>query len=218
MCTPPFIRIFPRAARMALTALAVLSPASIVAQSATPAFGAYGGLTMATFRGSDAVGPTYIAGFTAAVFARWRLDSHFALQPELAYVQKGSDEVDISDNGFPYTMHIRLHYIEVPVLLRAEAKPIAGFTPFAVVGPEVAFKAGCGIVVSGLGVGPYTCANLPAAESVDYGGVIGGGVSFDLARRRFDLSARYDAGFANAFSGNDAKNRTVSILLGTLLH
>ncbi len=196
---------------------AAMLPAAGIAPGGAPAIGAYGGLSMATFRGPDATGPTYMAGFTAALFARWRFDSHFALQPELQYVQKGSDEVDIAGNGMPYTMHIRLHYLEIPVLLRAEATSVWGLTPYAIAGPDVAFKVGCGTVVNGLAGGPYSCASLPAAEAVDYGGVVGGGVTFNVGNRMLDLSARYDAGIANAFAGNNAKNRTVTVLLGTLL-
>jgi hypothetical protein len=202
----------------AAIAAALLTPAATRAQSASagPAMGVWAGMTSATFRGSDAPGPTYLAGFSAAFFAKWHLASHLALQPELQYTQKGSDEVDATGGGPVYTMHIRLSYVEVPVLLRVEASPMGSVTPFALVGPDVAFKVGCGVVVSGL-PGNYGCASLPAAESVDYGGLAGVGLAFNVRGRTYGLSARYDAGVANAFSGNNAKNRAVTILLGTVI-
>ena len=177
--------------------------------------GIWAGVTSATIRGSDATGPTDIAGFSAGVFTQWRLAPHWALQPEVQYTQKGSDEVALANGGGAYSMHIRVSYVEVPVLLRAEASPLGAFTPFAVLGPEVAFKTGCGLVLTGL-PGNYTCASLPAAESVDYGGIVGAGVAFKIAGRTYGLSARFDAGVANAFAKNDAKNRAFTVLLGTV--
>jgi hypothetical protein len=216
--SPALSHLAPRFAAIALALFAAsLAPAFTAAQSANPApaIGIWAGMTSATFRGSDAPGPTYLAGFSAGLFTQLRLAPHLSLQPELEYTQKGSDEVDVSNAGNPFTMHIRLSYVEVPVLLRAEGSPMGAFTPFAVAGPEVAFKAGCGIVVSGL-AGNYTCANLPEAESVDYGGVVGAGVAVRLAGRAYGLSVRYDAGVANAFAQNNAKNRAVTVLLGTV--
>ena len=192
-------------------------PAFARAQSAPsgPAIGIWAGFTSTTFRGSDAPGPANLAGFSAGVSTRWRLASHFALQPELDYVQKGSEELDLSNSGSLYAMHIHLNYVEVPVLFRADASPVGPVTPFAQVGPEVAFKLGCGIVVSGL-QGSYTCADLPAQKSVDYGGVAGAGMEWKIGGRAFELSARFDLGLADAFEGNNAKNRATTILLGTV--
>jgi hypothetical protein len=203
--------------RFAAVAAIAFSTALAGAQSANTgtALGVWVGATSSTFRGSDAPGPTNLAGFSAGLFTQWHFAQHFALQPELEYTQKGSDEIDVTNAGTVFTMHIRLSYVEIPVLLRAEAVPMGPLTPFVVVGPEVAFKVGCGIVVSGL-QGNYTCSSLPAAQSVDYGGVAGAGVAFRLGGRMYGLSARYDVGVANAFAGNDAKNRAATLLLGTV--
>jgi hypothetical protein len=202
---------------VAATAVTFIASAHARAQDANAHFpiGIWAGMTAATIRGSDASGPTNIAGFSAGVFSQLRLSSHFALQPEVQYTQKGSDEVAQDNSGNTYSMHIRVSYVEVPVLLRAEASPMGPFTPFAVLGPEVAFKTGCSLVLTGL-AGNYTCASLPAAESVDYGGIAGAGVAFRVAGRTYGLSARYDVGVANAFANNEAKNRAFSVLLGTV--
>lgn len=194
------------------------APAAARSQSAPSRFpvGIWAGATAATIRGPDATGPTNIAGFSAGVFTQWHFAPHWAIQPEVQYTQKGSDEVAFaSSGGGAYSMHIRVSYIEVPVLLRGEASPVGPFTPFSVLGPEIAFKTGCGLVLTGL-PGNFTCASLPAAESVDYGGIAGAGLSFKIAGRTYEVSARYDAGFANAFKDNDAKNRAFTVLLGTV--
>jgi hypothetical protein len=176
--------------------------------------GIWAGVTSSTFRGSDAPGPTNLAGFSAGVFTQWRFAPYLALQPEIDFTQKGSDELDAA-SGSLFTMHIRLTYIEVPVLLRMDAPAVGPLTPFALAGPEVAFKVGCSVVVGGL-AGGFSCADLPPAASTDFGGVLGAGVAFNVAGRRYGLSARYDAGFTNAFTGNDAKNRAWTLLLGTV--
>jgi hypothetical protein len=193
------------------------APAAVLSQSTGSHFpvGLWAGVTAATIRGSDATGPTNIAGFSAGVFTQWRFAPRWALQPEVQYTQKGSDEVAIANGGGAYSMHIRVSYVEVPVLLRGELPPAGPFTPFAVLGPEVSFKTGCSLVLTGLS-GDYTCASLPAAESFDYGGIAGAGVAFRIAGRTYGLSARYDVGFANAFAGNDAKNRAFTVMLGTV--
>jgi hypothetical protein len=208
--------------RIALSLLAAVAIAPVVSTPAQPQapgghlpVGIWAGVTSATIRGSDATGPTDIAGFSAGVFTQWRLAPHWALQPEVQYTQKGSDEVAMTNGGTVYSMHIRLSYVEVPVLLRVEGSPLGPLTPFAVLGPEVAFKTGCGLVLTGL-PGDFSCASLPPAESVDYGGIGGAGVAFRLAGRTYGLSARYDVGLANAFKDNNARNRALTILLGTV--
>ena len=89
-------------------------------------------------------------------------------------MQKGDDETDVFRGGV-YTEHIRLNYVEMPVLLRISSDAIAGVIPFVIAGPQLAIKASCAIDVRGL-PGHYTCADLPPAESTDWGAVAGGGV------------------------------------------
>lgn len=209
-----------RAAPLASTFVAAIlaspvTPGVMRAQSgsAGPLIGLWAGVTSSTFRGADAPGPTNLTGFSAGVSTQWRLARHWALQPELDFLQKGSYEFDLSGGGSLYATRVRLDYLEVPVLVRAAASPIGPLVPFAMLGPEIAFKVGCDVVVNGV-PGNYSCADLPSAQTVDYGGIAGAGVDYALGRQLFTLSVRYDLGAANAFAGNDAKNRSVTVALG----
>src|SRR5215467_12935613 len=87
------------------------------AQTDRAAITIYGGLTSATLHGDSVPGPLHRAGFAAGAAVAWRIANHVAVQPELQFVQKGDDEVD-SFSGGTFSEHIRLNYVEIPVLLR----------------------------------------------------------------------------------------------------
>jgi outer membrane protein with beta-barrel domain len=196
----------------AAVAALTLGAAVTHAQSGRTGVTIYGGLTVATLHGDSVPGPLHTGGFAAGAALTWPVANHVAVQPELQYVQKGDDETD-SFIGGVFTMHIRLNYIELPVLLRLSGDPIRGVTPFLIGGPEVAFKASCSIDVKGRS-GNYTCADLPPAESTDWGAVAGGGLEVPIMGRSFSIGARYDWGLRDAFKDNQAKTRTLSLLLG----
>lgn len=170
------------------------------------------GSSWSTLHGADVPGPSHAWGLALGGFARVRLVGRFAIQPELQFIQKGDNQVDIAGTQ-TFTEAIRLSYVEVPVLLRVRAGTMGGFTPYLVAGPAVAFRAGCSVDVRGL-AGTYTCANLPEAESVDYGAIAGGGLDVTIGARTCTLSGRYEWGAKNAFRRNEAKNRALSLLLG----
>ena len=174
----------------------------------------YGGITLATLHGDSVPGPLHTSGFVGGAAFTWPIARYVAVQPELQFVQKGDDETDTFSGGV-FTEHIRLNYIEVPVLLRISSESEHGVTPFLVGGPEVAFKASCSIDVKGLpGTRNYTCADLPPAESTDWGVVAGGGMDVGVMGHALSVSARYDWGLRDAFKNNVAKTRTFVVLLG----
>jgi hypothetical protein len=195
----------------------VALPVAVAAQNShSPTIGLYGGASRTSLHGPDVPGPLHTNGFLGGIYGQWSAGPHVAFQPELQFAQKGNREVDRYRDG-TFAMRIRLNYAEVPLLVRVSATTVAGrFTPFLIAGPEVAFKTGCDLTVKGL-AGSYTCDDLPAAESLDYGVIAGGGVDVGVAGRRLTLSARYDHGFVDVFKGNDPKNRAVSVLLGVPL-
>jgi hypothetical protein len=182
------------------------------AQMERPGFTVYGGFTSATLHGDSVPGPMHTGGFVVGAALAWRVANHVALQPELQYVQKGDDETD-SFSGGVFSEHIRLNYIEVPVLLRISGDAIRGVTPYLIGGPQMSFKASCSIDVKGL-PGNYTCRDLPPAESTDWGAVVGGGLDVPVMGYAVSIGARYDWGLKDAFKDNQAKTRTFSLLLG----
>lgn len=180
-------------------------------------FGVYVGGSSATIHGDSVPGPTHLPGFVIGASAQVGAGRRVSLQPELQFVQKGDNEVD-EFGGSAFTTRIRLSYVEVPVLLRVTGDAMGPrLRPFVVAGPAIAFKVGCGVTVTGL-PGNYTCSDLPPAESVDFGAIVGGGVDFPLFRRRHTLQVRYDLGLVNAFKNNDAKNRALTVVFGAPLH
>lgn len=172
----------------------------------------YAGLTRATMHGDSVPGPLHTTGFIGGAAVSMHLVDRFSLQPELQFVQKGDDEADAFGGGV-LSEHIRLNYIEVPVLLRASGDAIRGVTPFVIGGPQVAFKASCSIDVKGV-ANHYTCADLPPVESTEFGVVAGAGVDAAIMGHAISVSARYDWGLRDAFKNNLAKTRTLAILLG----
>jgi hypothetical protein len=193
---------------------------TVRAQTDRAAITIYGGLTSATLHGDSVPGPLHRAGFAAGAAVSWPIASHFAVQPELQFAQKGDDETDSYSGGI-FSMHIRLNYIEIPVLLRASTSlDRLGFgedyrrvVPFLVAGPQISFKTSCSIDVQGL-PGNYTCADLPAARTTDWGFVAGGGVELPVMSHAISVGARYDWGLRDAFVNNIAKTRTFSALIG----
>ncbi|MFI5312190.1 MAG: porin family protein [Gemmatimonadales bacterium] len=177
--------------------------------------GLYLGASVSTLHGVDVPGPTHTSGFAVGAFARWGLGDHFAFQPELQFIQKGDNQVDIAGTQ-TFTTALRLSYVEVPLLFRLRGEQMGGLVPFLVVGPALAVRAGCSVDVRGL-AGSYSCNNLPERESLDYGAIAGGGVDLTVGGRTFTISARYDWGVKDAFRNNDAKNRALSVLLGIRL-
>ncbi|MGH7618520.1 MAG: porin family protein, partial [Gemmatimonadaceae bacterium] len=135
----------------------VARAAAARAQVERPNVIVYGGFTLATMHGDSVPGPLHTGGFAAGAALAWRVASHVAIQPEVLFVQKGDDEADAFSGGV-FTEHIRLNYVEVPVLLRVSSNAIAGVVPFLVGGPQVSFKTSCSIDVHGL-PGNYTCAD-----------------------------------------------------------
>jgi hypothetical protein len=192
--------------------IAAAAPAALSAQSDAAHLVIYAGYTSATLHGDSVPGPTHTPGFALGVALTKPMSARFAFQPELQFIQKGDDETD-SYRGGTFTMHIRLSYLELPLLVRVTGGDLGGITPYLVAGPQIAVKAGCSIVVTGL-AGNYTCANLPAAESMDWGAVAGAGLDFSVAGRPLTLSARHDWGLKDAFKDNIAKTRTASVVLG----
>ena len=90
-------------------------------------FGVKGGVSFNHFSGDIPVDltPQLRIGFTAGVFASYKLSDNFAIQPEILFVRKGSnfDEFDFFEyegyeiNGLRLDMYIESNWIEIPVLL-----------------------------------------------------------------------------------------------------
>lgn len=116
------------------------------------------------------------AGVLAGLVARVGLTRRLAVQPELLYEQKG-----LIDTHAPHLVH-RLNYLDLPVLVRYEARAF-----FLEAGPQVGWLLAAKQVNAG-----YALDTKYLCQPVDVGYAVGGGHQFGGG---FGIGLRYNGGF-----------------------
>ena len=137
--------------------------------------------------------------FVAGVFARFPLRAGLSFQPELTVSEKAAYSILIGPGGTPTTTSERIPDLELPLLLRFAARPVAGFlVPYALAGPFVSLR--------------FNCSDDPRcrARGSDAGGLIGVGADVGI----FTVTARYVYGTQPLIVGSPTKNRAWNFLLG----
>lgn len=194
--------------------LSFMSFTSAQAQEKTPSYGFKGGLNFSNFYIDNVDDSNMLAGFNAGLYAKFPVTNSIAIQPEINYTTKGSEQ--IYDNGVVQgTSKFNINYIEVPVLL------VANITDnFNVhVGPYAAY------MVSGK---TKNDSNFGSSESEldtdDFNkldaGISGGlGLDFDVV----NFGVRYNYGLTkigkdNSFTSSDAKNSVFNVYVGLRLN
>jgi hypothetical protein len=211
------MRIFKSLPVIAL-ALAGGTSGAQLAVSTIPAarFGVTGGLNLTTFSG-DGLGATADRkGFIGGAVLVTPFTQTFSTQLELLYAMKGMKS--LGPSGGDYAL-FKLDYVEVPVMLRADAPISSAIKPFAFTGPSFDFKVSCGADAVGNGT-PFSvnCGQITSGtgtfkpRTLDIGWVLGGGLGFDYHDRRIGLSARYEAGLRSIREGGSAKHRALSFM------
>ncbi|WP_347157834.1 porin family protein [Pontibacter chitinilyticus] len=176
-----------------------------------------GGFSKAT---GDASGDmNHLAGFTAGFLFNYDFVSALELQAELNYTQKGFtyEEHTISPSAY-VAGDIRLHYVDVPVLLRVHKRGL-----FAEAGPYLGYlvnedshtnrissQAGSGTSPVVLGPQEYT---LNDYNRWDYGYVVGLGFMMDNG---FFVSFRNTGGLRSFSTILDQKNTMWQLSVGYL--
>lgn len=162
------------------------------------------------------------------------LTARIGLQPELHLVQKGStiglnagtEDIDFFDD---LKLNIKLRYLELPLLLRADlGREGSAWRPFVVAGPALAFRTGCKVGFSTTGFNiDVDCDELEDEESgtttpdpfetFDAGGLVGAGLSTTISGKPVALQLRYTRGFTTITSastpGIAPKNGTIAVLV-----
>lgn len=201
---------------LTLSAASTAAAQSVVDAGRT-SFGVLAGVNVASFGGSDGDDlEDSRTGFLVGGFAVVRLSPVFAFQPEVLYAQKGAGG-SFTEEGSTASVEFQLSYLEVPLLLRLDVPGGTAARPFLLVGPSVALNVGCEVEASFDGVtGSADCDEEDAAEpqSVDFGGLVGGGLEFPLGTRSLSVGVRYTYGFSDVFDGADVQNRTLGIVAG----
>jgi hypothetical protein len=165
------------------------------------------------------------SGLALGAFLDIGLGGVFSVQPEVLYVQKGTKYIDVEDD---VDVTIKLTYIEVPVLLKANLAPEAmGVKPSLYAGPVFSFESKCEIDGTDGTVAVTVDCNQAdlfdgmevETKSMDFGGVIGGGIEIPFGSAVVVGDARYTLGFTNINDtpmamGVKIKNRTWAFLVG----
>ena len=105
-------------------ALALFSCACLPAHAQqAPAFtlGLKGGASLASLTNRNLQSSHYLWGFHTGLTGNYALSRGFSLQAEALYSQKGVGD-EVSAGGASYEDRLRLHYLDLPVLIRFQAK------------------------------------------------------------------------------------------------
>lgn len=152
------------------------------------------------------------AGFQVGGYLMLPLAGGIALQPEVHYMQKGTKlEVKVADPSDPLEgdFDIKLGYVEIPVLLRADLGS-GGLHPFIVAGPSFAIRTSCVLGVETEGFKSETkCddgdggSESDPFKKTDVGGIVGVGLTTSLVGRSLSAQFRYGRGFTSLAKNTD---------------
>lgn len=187
-------------------------PSSALAQQA----GLKGGVNFATLSDADEEFPnnSQRLGIVAGGWLRRAVTERFSFQIEGLFSEKGIS-LDVEEQGFTADADIRLRYIELPVLGRADlGVPGSGTRVFVVGGAAPAFKIGARVRASFEGE-EETDDISDDIKSFDLGLVGGLGVAFGRAV----IEARYTHGLMSIDESDEdsVKNRVFSVTVGVRL-
>lgn len=173
-------------------------------------FTVFGGITSFTGVVTPAPGFTLenASGFMGGIGIVKHIGGPVGIEIDGAYVQKGSAE---TVSGTKFTEHD--NYAQGALLLRP-AFGSGAVRVFLLGGGEVGYLLGCKFATTG--TGPAGTCTIPtqAVSRIDYGLLVGGGVSFGPLA----VQVRYDLGIANLSktAGVTAKNKGLMVL-GSLI-
>ena len=160
-------------------------------------------------------------GFQIGAFLNRKFNDRLSFQPELQYIQKGTG-IDISGAGEVGDFTLKLSYVELPVLLRADFGKPEGWRPFITLGPTFAFRTSCGAEISAGGASvEVDCDEFDEGEdtfeSTDIGMSAGLGLAGATAKHPVFLQLRYGLGFtsiAKDAGDRSPKNSVISLVIG----
>jgi hypothetical protein len=199
-----------RAAALLLAA-ATMTVVPQVTQAQGLRLGILGGANFAELRGVDDLDRR--TGGMGGVQLIIPFGGLLSLQTEGLVVSSGAKSSSASDDG------VSLTYAQVPVLLRLSPLSGAKVAPHAYAGPYLGLRIACKV---DFGSVDGDCDDFDDlnSQTLDVGGVVGGGLDFDLGGAILTGGARYNFGVskvADFETGNireSAKNGSFSIYAG----
>jgi hypothetical protein len=205
---------------------AVLISTSSVAAAERPSFGVLGGVHLANIAIDPDPTDASLNSITRANFGglvEFDLTPYVSLQARGMYVPKGTslddlaEEVDLSATTV-------IDYITVPLLLKIQAKT-GKIRPYAVVGPEIGFKARAGVSLTTTASVPGEILNRLEKEltdqvnnelkSIDVALDFGGGIEIPSGRMSVLVEGIYSLGLRNiavSSEGDDGSAKTRAFL------
>ncbi len=187
-------------------ALFVISPLVASAQTTYPVVaGVEAGINASELKSETDVNLTRLYGGTGGVFVGRNFTPNFGMRLEALFSQRGAkDDVAGAD------AHIRLHYLDIPVLARFGNTATNDMHYHIFTGPQGSIRLKSEVKDNISGV---TADLDDETKSYDIGWTLGAGV--EVQKVSFDV--RYTMGLVNinkTDSGDDYKNRTFTLMLG----
>lgn len=193
----------------------VLAPGDLAGQEVR--VGLVAGVSFATFTGTSGDLDRHI-GPTLGMSVARGLGGHLELETGLGRTERGAAGFV---QGFEEPLEARheIVYLTVPFVLRGYL-PVAGrFRPTALTGPSVSFEVRCG---SSIDTGSRYLSVVPCdldedRAQVDWGWIVGGGLSTGMGRSTLLLEAHYYLGLTDLTRSVDAldvRNRALTIQAG----
>lgn len=139
-------------------------------------------------------------GLGLGVFATYSLSPHFAIQPELLYMQKGTSWGFFVDVDWP------ANYLELPILAKVTAWPQKKFQPTLFAGPALAILLSSSITVTYQEETELSVDVKDGMKSTDLGLVLGGGFAYHFRTFALTFDIRYTWGMTD-FLDADKINR-----------
>lgn len=201
--------------RLVLAAAVVTAITALPAAAAAQQIAVKGGVNLATLTEADEFpDSSRRLGVVGGVSVRVPAGERFSFLIEGLYSEKGL-AFDIEEDGFEASGDIRIRYIEVPLLGRADlSAPGASTRVYVIGGAAPAFKLDARVKAEA--EGEEETEDIDDVESVDLGLVGGAGVEFG----RFLVEGRYTHGLMSINSDTDegddesVRNRVISVMVG----
>ncbi len=177
--------------------------------------GIKGGLNMASLTGDNTDDLDSRNGFMGGAFYGMNFgEGDFGARIEGLYVNKGAEgPFVVPGDDHAHDSIIKLDYIEFPVLfvVNLGSGKKLGFNLFA--GPTIGFNIKAEVEIPGH---DETVDLAEEAESVEFGGALGGGLEYMLSSFALVLDVRYSIGATNIVEsdGGDIKNSGVGVMAG----
>lgn len=200
----------------AATAGAQQASATSAPPPSTTSLGPVVGVNYTTFTGSDAQGADYHADAYIGALLDHTFGQSGMFRTGLVYSGRGAQT---TDQGV--TDRVRVHYLEVPLLLGYRFGVAGTARPYLMGGGNVHFKVGCKVEESTGGLTASADCDDPNVDlnvsSTDFSLAAGGGIAFPMGTSStVDIHLTYAYGFTKLVPDANTKNAGFTLAVAYL--